>query len=83
VAAITSGYKAQDYFRKFPGRFLSAHLQDFSPTDKEKQVVMGTGIVDWKDFFAAAKVGGLKYIFVEMESDPAIMEGCAKYIKSL
>jgi sugar phosphate isomerase/epimerase len=83
VAAITSGYKAQDYFRKFPGRFISAHLQDFSPNDKEKQVVMGTGIVDWKDFFEAAKVGGLKYIFVEMESDPTIMEGCAKYVKSL
>jgi len=82
VAAITSGYKAQDYFRKFPGRFISAHLQDFSPTDNTKQVVMGTGIVDWKDFFAAAKVGGLKYVFVEMESDPSIMQGCADYLKN-
>ena len=83
VAAITSGYKAQDYFRKFPGRFISGHLQDFASDDHKKQVVMGTGIVDWKDFFAAAKVGGLKYIFVEMESDPTIMEGCAKFLKSL
>jgi sugar phosphate isomerase/epimerase len=82
VAAITSGYKAQDYFRKFPGRFISAHLQDFSPTDNTKQVVMGTGIVDWKDFFAAAKIGGLKYVFVEMESDPSIMQGCADYLKN-
>jgi sugar phosphate isomerase/epimerase len=82
VAAITSGYKAQDYFRKFPGRFISAHLQDFSPTDHTKQVVMGTGIVDWHDFFAAAKVGGLKYVFVEMESNPAIMKGCAEYLKN-
>jgi len=83
VAAITSGYKAQDYFRKFPGRFISAHLQDYSPTDNKKEVVMGTGIVDWKDFFAAAKTGGLKYLFVEMESDPAVMQGCADYIKNL
>lgn len=82
VAAITSGYKAQDYFRKFPGRFISAHLQDYGPNDKEKQVVMGTGIVDWKDFFAAAKVGGLKYVFVEMESDPTIMQACAQYLKN-
>lgn len=82
VAAITSGYKAQDYFRKFPGRFISAHLQDYSPTDNKKEVVMGTGIVDWKDFFAAAKVGGLKYIFVEMESDPAVMQGCANYVNN-
>jgi sugar phosphate isomerase/epimerase len=74
VAAITSGYKAQDYFRKFPGRFISAHLQDYAPDDHKKEVVMGAGIVDWPDFFAAAKVGGLKYIFVEMEANPAIME---------
>ena len=59
VAAITSGYKAQDYFRKFPGRFISAHLQDYDPSNHKKEVVMGTGIVDWKDFFKAAKVGGL------------------------
>jgi sugar phosphate isomerase/epimerase len=39
---------------------------------------MGAGIVDWKDFFAAAKVGGLKFIFVEMESNPAIMKGVAR-----
>jgi len=83
VAAITSGYKAQDYFRKFPGRFISAHLQDYSPSDHKKEVVMGTGIVDWKDFFDAAKVGGLQYIFVEMESDPTVMQGCAKYIKNM
>ena len=83
VAAITAGYKAQDYFRKFPGRFISAHLQDYAPDDHKKEVVMGTGIVDWKDFFAAAKAGGLKYIFVEMESNPAIMEGCAKFLKNL
>jgi sugar phosphate isomerase/epimerase len=83
VAAITSGYKAQDYFRKFPGRFISAHLQDYAPDDHKKEVVMGTGIVDWKDFFAAAKLGGLKYIYVEMESNPAIMEGCAKFLKSM
>jgi sugar phosphate isomerase/epimerase len=82
VAAITSGYKAQDYFRKFPGRFISAHLQDYDPSNHKKEVVMGTGIVDWKDFFEAAKVGGLKYIFVEMESDPTVMQGCANYIRS-
>lgn len=83
VAAITSGYKAQDYFRKFPGRFISAHLQDYSPGDNTKEVIMGTGIVDWKDFFEAATVGGLQYYFVEMESDPVLMRGCADYVKTL
>ena len=28
VAVISIGYKAADYFRKYPGRFISAHLSD-------------------------------------------------------
>ncbi|MFM7195850.1 MAG: sugar phosphate isomerase/epimerase family protein [Bacteroidota bacterium] len=84
VAAIQVGYKAADYFRKFPGRFISAHLQDYSATNKEKQVVLGQGgIVDWKDFFAAAKTGGLQWVYVEMESDPGTLEGSLKYLKAL
>lgn len=84
VAAIQVGYKAADYFRKFPGRFISAHLQDYSAANREKQVVLGQGgIVDWKDFFAAAKTGGLKWVYVEMESDPGTLEGSLKYLKGL
>ena len=84
VAAIQVGYKAADYFRKFPGRFISAHLQDYSSTNKNKQVVLGeNGIVDWKDFFEAAKIGGLKCVYVEMESDPGTLEGSIKYLKSI
>jgi hypothetical protein len=70
-------------FRKFPGRFISVHLQDYAPDDHKKEVIMGEGIVHWKDFFAAARVGGVTYIFVEMESNPAIMQGRANFLKNL
>ncbi|MFM2145642.1 MAG: hypothetical protein RL732_478 [Bacteroidota bacterium] len=83
VAAIQVGYKAADYFRKFPGRFISAHLQDYSTNDKNKQVVLGQGIVDWNDFFVAAKTGGLKVVYVEMESDPATLKDSAAYLRNL
>lgn len=84
VAAIQVGYKAADYFRKFPGRFISAHLSDFSSTNKNKQVVLGeNGIVDWKDFYEAAKIGGLKWVYVEMESDPGTLAGSIKYLKTI
>ncbi len=84
VAAIQVGYKAADYFRKFPGRFISAHLQDYSTNDHNKQIILGEkGLVDWKDFFDAAKIGGLKWVYVEMESDPGTLEGSAKYLKTL
>ena len=80
VAVISVGYKAADYFNKFPGRFISAHLADWSPTEN-KNVPIGKGIVDWKEFFASASTGGLKNIFVEMEPDT--FKDSVAYLKSL
>jgi len=80
VAVINIGYKAADYFRKYPGRFISAHLADWS-VDKKKQVAIGQGIVDWKDFFAAAVVGGVKNFFVEM--DPPTFKDSAEFLKKI
>ncbi|NQU85883.1 MAG: sugar phosphate isomerase/epimerase [Mariniphaga sp.] len=80
VAVISIGYKAADYFRKHPGRFISAHLADWS-NEKETQVPIGQGVVDWEDFFEAAKTGGVKNFFVEM--DPATFGESAKFLKSL
>jgi len=65
VAVISIGYKAVTYFNKYPGRFISAHLADWSSTTK-KEAPIGQGIVDWKEFFANIKTGGVKNIFVEM-----------------
>jgi sugar phosphate isomerase/epimerase len=66
VAVISAGYKASDYFKKYPGRFISAHLADWSPVEK-KNVAVGKGIVNWKEFFADLQTGGVKNIFVEMD----------------
>lgn len=66
VWVISMGYKAADYFKKYPGRFISAHLYDWSGTGDER-VPLGQGKVDWKEFFAAAKTGGVKNYFVEQE----------------
>jgi sugar phosphate isomerase/epimerase len=65
VAVISKGFKASTYFKKYPGRFISAHLADWSDTEK-KNVPIGKGIVDWKEFFSEANTAGLKNIFVEM-----------------
>ena len=77
VAVIDKGFKAQDYFRKYPGRFISAHLADYS-TELETQVPIGQGIVDWEDLFKAAKKGGVKNYFVEM--DQVTFEESAKFL---
>ncbi|MDZ4701547.1 MAG: sugar phosphate isomerase/epimerase [Rhodothermales bacterium] len=80
VAVVNIGYKAADYFRAHPGRFISAHLADWSPA-KESAVAIGEGVVDWKDFFDAAKVGGLNNVYVEM--DPAVLPASASYLKKM
>lgn len=76
---INLGYKGPDYFKKFPGRFISAHLSDW--TAEKKQVPVGQGVIDWKEFFAAAKASGVKNYFVEMDLDK--YKDSAAYIKSL
>jgi sugar phosphate isomerase/epimerase len=80
VAVISIGYKAASYFEKYPGRFISAHLADWSAAEK-KSVPVGKGIVDWKEFFASVEKGGVKNIFVEME--PETFKESADYIHSL
>ena len=54
---LIQGYQAADFLTKYPGRFLSMHLQDWSPEEK-KEVAVGKGAVDWKKTFEAAKKGG-------------------------
>jgi len=80
VAVVNIGYKAADYFRDNPGRFISAHLADYSP-EKETQVPIGEGMVDWPDFFKAAKVGGVKNFYVEM--DPEFFQPSAEFLKEV
>jgi sugar phosphate isomerase/epimerase len=76
---INLGYKASTYFNKYPGRFISSHLSDW--TADKKEVVLGQGVIDWKEFFTAAKTGGVKNYFVEMNFDK--MQPSAAYIHQL
>ena len=80
VSVISLGYEAATYMTKYPGRFCSLHLQDWSPSEK-KQVAVGQGSVDWKKLFAAAKTGGVKNYFVEMNLDA--MKASVPYLHSL
>jgi sugar phosphate isomerase/epimerase len=76
---INLGYKASTYFNKYPGRFISSHLSDWT-TDK-KEVPVGQGVIDWKEFFAAAKAGGVEYFYVEM--DMKTFKDSAQYVHKL
>ena len=76
---INLGFKASTYFNKYPGRFISSHLSDW--TADKKEVTLGQGIINWKEFFISAKTGGVKNFFVEMNLDH--MTDSADYIHQL
>jgi sugar phosphate isomerase/epimerase len=71
------------YFTKYPGRFLSMHLQgvDLNAPARNAGVAVGKDSLDWPKIFAAAKGGGLKNYFVEQNWDLTV-QGVA-YLKTL
>ncbi len=80
VSTISRGYDAAEYFTRHPGRFFSMHVQDWSFPEK-KIVAVGQGSLDWKKIFTAAKTGGVRNYFVEMNLD--LMQASVPYLRSL
>ena len=97
MSAITAGFVAADYFLKYPGRFISMHLQDVDmnapvpppPRDapagrrggRHPQVALGEGSIDWVKTFQAARVGGVKNYFVEQNWE--LTHKSVAYLKTL
>ena len=80
VSTVAQGFNAVDYLKKYPGRFISMHVQGWDAKTK-KIAAVGKDTLDWKAIFAAAKVGGIKNYFVEM--DLPLMKASVPYLKSL
>lgn len=80
VSTIAQGFDAAEYFTKYPGRFISMHVQGWSAKSR-KIVAVGQGTLDWKKIFTAAKTGGIKNYFVEMNLD--LMKASVPYLRSL
>jgi sugar phosphate isomerase/epimerase len=80
VSTISRGYDAVEYFTKYPGRFVSMHVQGWSAETK-KTIAVGQDSLDWKKIFSAAKTGGIKNYFVEMNLD--MMKASVPYLHDL
>ena len=68
MSTIRNGFDAAEYFTKYPGRFISIHLQDWDAETKSL-VAVGKGTIDWKKVFTAAKTGGIKNYFIEQNME--------------
>src|SRR6202795_1280914 len=80
VSTISHGYDAAEYFMKYPGRFFSMHVQGWS-AEAKKVMPVGQDTLDWKTMFAAAKTGGIKNYFVEMNLE--MMKASVPYLREL
>jgi sugar phosphate isomerase/epimerase len=80
VSTISKGYDAAEYFTKYPGRFISMHVQGWSASAK-KVMPVGQDSLDWKKIFTAAKIGGIKNYFVEMDLE--MMKASVPYLRKL
>lgn len=80
VSTISEGYDASEYFMRYPGRFLSMHAQGWSAATR-KIVPVGQGTLDWTKIFSAAKAGGIRNYFVEM--DWPLMEASIPFLRHL
>lgn len=83
------------YFNKYPGRFISMHLQGVdlnapTPSSGEQgtssrlsagNVAVGKDSLNWPKIFEAAKIGGLKNYFVELNWN--LTEESVAYLKTL
>ena len=89
MSTISQGFVAAEYFTKYPGRFLSMHVQDvdlkataaLGKPSRPVQVPVGKGSIDWAKTFQAAKVGGVRNYFVE-QTMPLTKESVA-FLKTL
>lgn len=77
MSTISQGFVAHEYFTKYPGRFISMHLQDVDlkatvasgSKSRVVQTALGKGSIDWVKTFQAAQVGGVKNYFVEQSME--------------
>jgi sugar phosphate isomerase/epimerase len=73
------------YFNKYPGRFVSMHAQGVDlkgpAQGPDRDLAVGKDSLDWAKIFAAARTGGLRNYFVELNWDLTV-ESVA-YLKGL
>ena len=80
MSTIRQGFVADEYFTKYPGRFISLHVQDVDMNatpppggrgqqGRGVQTSVGKGTIDWVKTFKAAKAAGVKNYFVEQNME--------------
>jgi sugar phosphate isomerase/epimerase len=80
---VNPGQDPVKLFEKYGKRFELMHVKDMKQgtpasftghSDVTNNVVLGTGVIDYKSVFKAAKKAGVKWYFIEDESPAAVSQ---------
>lgn len=73
--AVKAGQDPIEMFNKYPGRFQLTHFKDMTEKSepsygavKNDMASVGSGLIDYKQIYAARETAGMKYFFVEDDS---------------
>jgi sugar phosphate isomerase/epimerase len=82
--ATKAGKDPVALFKEHPGRFPLWHVKDIKK-DLQTITEVGTGVVEFKRIFDAAKIAGMKYFFVEYDLAPSFdtVELCYKNLRTV
>jgi sugar phosphate isomerase/epimerase len=69
---IVAGQDPIPFLKKYPKRIVMLHVKDFK-NNKPPSVPLGTGGIDYKPIFAAAKGASIRHVFVEQEETQTTM----------
>jgi sugar phosphate isomerase/epimerase len=75
--ALSAGAQAMPFLTKYPGRVISAHVKDFSSTNKN--AMLGEGDVHWNEVIPFLKSkNGPRWMIIEQEEYPFPSLVCAE-----
>ena len=66
---VRSGNDPLQLFKENPGRFKLWHVKDMDKANPALNTEIGSGSIDFKPFFTAAKQSGMIHFFVEQENN--------------
>lgn len=85
---VAAGEDPKEWFQRYPNRFTSGHVKDYSGGENPESVILGTGTIDYPSVLDVAEQNGMEYFIVEQEAytDTTPLDAAredAEYMKNL
>lgn len=85
---VAAGEDITEWIQRYPNRFTSGHVKDYSGGENPESVTLGTGTIDYASILEVAQNNGMEHLIVEQEAYAGTTplgaaEQNAEYMKNL